>query len=447
MNKGTKKSIVQQVVQLAASAIIDQEQIKHIMQNFVSDKEILASDIEKPVRLIRLITSEGIIFMLVDNAVNKYEKLLQQLLQHEGWQEKFSAEYLDKAIQRIVATLLKESETESAERLFDQLVNEYETFSSEYVVYVPLAGINLHADSFPIGNIQLRKMADAFIDELFDKAKTVTVLTLNSPEEKDANNAWTRRRLESLKGGVCAEFYAIAEPQRVRERAEKEIREVLDLLRYAISVLSERGLKIAVGLHGEVTSAVQTTFIFALDGQSFQEHSTRVGSLSGFELTPENIGKMEQIGIFKVAEILKQPRKVTDFERMLLRGIHWFATSQTQFERENELLNLMTCLETIFTRSGQGIIGPSIAEQVADGVARLLTTDLKNRNAQKQRIKDLYGMRSGVSHGGAKVILEADLKYLRNIAKELIFQMIELKDKYTTHEAFLKWLDERKLTG
>jgi hypothetical protein len=427
MKQKTKKPIVQKIVQLVASAITDQEQINHIMQNF-------APDTGKPFRLIRLITSEGIMFMLVDDTVNEYEKLLERLLQQEGWQEKFSAEYLGKAIQRIVATLLKEGQTESAERLFDQFVDEFETFTREYVVYVPLAGIKLHSDNFSIANIQLRKITDAFIGELFDKAKTVTMLTLSPPEVKDAKNGWTRQRLESLKGGVCAEFYAIAEPQRVKERAVKEIREVLDLLRYVIYVLTEKGLEIAVGLHGEVISTVRTSFIFALDGQSFQEHSTRVGSLSSFELTSENIGKMEQIGIFKVAEILKQPHKVTDFEQMLLRGIHWFATSQTQFERENELLNLMTCLETIFTRSGPDFINPSISDQVADGVARLLTTDL-------------YGMRSGVSHGGAKVILEADLKDLRNIAKELIIQMIEWKDKYTTHEKLLKELDLRRLAG
>lgn len=439
MNQKTRKTVVQQIVHIASRAITDQDQINQIMKSYVLT--------ESTFRLIRLMTAEGISFMLVDVAVNEYEKLLQQLLQQAGWEEKFSAEYLGKAIQRIIANLIKEGQTESAGNLFDQLVDEYEAFSSEYIVYVPLAGINLHSDSFPIGNIQLRKMSDAFIDELFDKAKTVTMLTISPEDVKDVKNGWTRQKLERLKGGACAEFYTIAEPQRVRERAEKEIREVLDLLRYAIAVLFARRLEIAVGLQGEVTSTTRTSFIFAQDGQSFQEDSTRVGSLCPFELTTENIGKMEQIGIFKVAEILKQPRKATDFEHILLRSIHWFATSQTQFERENEFVNLMTCLETFLTRSGQAFISPSLAEQVADRVARLLTIKLENRKALKQRVKDLYGMRSGVSHGGAKIILETDLTDLRNIAKELIFQMIERKDEFQTHLEFLNWLDERSLAG
>ncbi len=56
-------------------------------------------------------------------------------------------------------------------------------------------------------------------------------------------------------------------------------------------------------------------------------------------------------------------------------------------------------------------------------------------------------MRSGVSHGGAKIILETNLTDLRNIAKELIFQMIEQKDEFQTHQKFLNWLDERSLVG
>jgi len=194
-------------------------------------------------------------------------------------------------------------------------------------------------------------------------------------------------------------------------------------------------------------NVIRTTPTLSLDGQSYELPSSYKGPLQPFELSPENIQNIEQIGIFKVAEVLKLPGKMTDFEKTLLRGIHWFATSQTQFEKENEFLNLMTCLETFLTPSGAALISPSLANQVAEGAARLLTTELENRKALTKRIQSLYGMRSGVSHGGQKAILETDLADLRNIAKELIFQMIERKDKFLTHKALLKWLDERRLAG
>src|SRR5579875_600131 len=439
MNQKTRKTVVQQIVHIASRAITDQDQINQIIKSYVLT--------ESTFRLTRLITAEGISFMLVDVAVSEYEKLLQQLLQQAGWEEKFSAEYLGKAIQRIVANFIKEGQTESAGKLFDQLVDEYEAFSSESIVYVPLAGISLPMDSFPMGNIVFRKMTEAHITGLLDQMKSITLLTLSEPEVKDEHILWTGKQLEVFKGAICAEYHAVAEPQRARERAEEEVRAVLDLLRYSISLLYFQELNVAVGLQGEVVSIIRTEPVLALDGQSFELYSSRKGPLCPFELSTNNIQKMEQVGIFKVAEVLKHPEKATDFDKTLLRGIHWFATSRSQFERENEFLNLMTCLETFLTRSGQAFISPFLAEQVADGVARLLTTRLENRKALKQRVKDLYGMRSGVSHGGAKIILETNLTDLRNIAKELIFQMIEQKDEFQTHQKFLNWLDERSLVG
>ncbi|HYU76842.1 MAG TPA: hypothetical protein VEL31_29595 [Ktedonobacteraceae bacterium] len=429
-----QKSVVPQIISLANSAITEQEQISQAMS--------------ASFRLRRLINTGDLVFLLADDAVNAYEKLLEQLLQQERWQEKYSVEYLGKAIQRIIATLLKEEQTaELAGRLFDQLKSEFDTFSKEYVIYTPLEGISLLTDSFPMGKIIFRKMTDAYINDLFGRIKAITLLTLSPVGAKEASISWTKQRIDSLRGTVCAEFSICAEPQRARERAEEEVRHILDTLRYAISVLYSRNFNIAVGLQGEVVSAIRIIPTLALDEQSYELPSSCVGPLQPFTFSSENIQKMEQIGIFKIAEILKHPDQTTDFEKTLLRGIHWFATSQTQFEKENDFLNLMTCLETFLTSSGATFIGPSLANQVAEGVARLLAIELEDRKALKKRIQKLYGVRSGTSHGGQKTILETELADLRSIAKQLIFQMIQRKDEFPTHKALLDWLDEQRLVG
>jgi len=56
-------------------------------------------------------------------------------------------------------------------------------------------------------------------------------------------------------------------------------------------------------------------------------------------------------------------------------------------------------------------------------------------------------MRSGISHGGKKAVLEQDLVELRAIVKEIIFQMIERKDKFSSQKHFASWLIERRLVG
>jgi hypothetical protein len=434
MKENSRKSIVEQIVHLANNVVSDPEQIDQAMKSFTSSSE-------SPFHLFHLKRAEGITFMLADNTVNDYEKLLERLLQREGWGEKFSEEYLDKAIRRILVAILKEGNMEITEHLFDTLCEEFYTYAQKQVVYIPVVGITLHTDTFPIGNIIFRKMTDAYVDELFEKFKNITLFTLSPQQVKETHNEWTKQMLESLKGTVCAEFYIVAEPDRARERAEEEVRRVLDLLRYASSVIYRRELNVAVGLQGEVISAIRTIPILSLDEQVATLHSSRQGLLCPFELTFENVEKMKQIGIFKVAKILEKPHKQTDYERTLLRGIHWFATSQMQVEGENELLNLITCLETFLAD------GKFITNTVAVGAAHLLATQLETRKVLKKILQDLYGMRSGVSHGGQKTILEQNLADLRAIAKELIFQMIKRKDEFPTQKSFTAWLEERQLLG
>lgn len=439
MNQKTRKTVIQQIVQIASYAITDQDQINQIMESHALR--------ESSFHLTRLITTEGISFLLVDDAINEHEKLLERLLQQERWQDKFSSDYLDKAMQRIIASLIKEKRAALAGSLFDQLTHEYDIYSREHVVYIPLAGVNLPTDSFPMGNIVFRKMTEIYLNDLFDRIKSIVLFTPSEPEVKEKYILRVKQGLETLRDAICAEYHIVAEPQRARERAEEETRDVLDLLRYSISLLYPEKLNVGVGFQGEIISFIRIEPILSSDEQSFELHHSHKGPLCPFELSTDNLQKLEQVGIFKVADMLKYPEKATDFDKTLLRGIHWFANSRIQFERENEFLNLMTCLETFLTRSGQAFISPSLAEQVADSVARLLTTKLENRKALKQRVKDLYGMRSGVSHGGAKTILETNLTDLRNIAKELIFQMIERKDEFRTHQEFLNWIDERRLAG
>jgi hypothetical protein len=69
------------------------------------------------------------------------------------------------------------------------------------------------------------------------------------------------------------------------------------------------------------------------------------------------------MGVFELSEVLRKG-KPTDFEETLLRCIHWYANSQIQVERENELLSLITSLEVLFTRQGASIaitVGESTA--------------------------------------------------------------------------------------
>lgn len=162
-----------------------------------------------------------------------------------------------------------------------------------------------------------------------------------------------------------------------------------------------------------------------------------------YELSANNLEILKKIRVFELSEILRKPNnELNEFEKSLLRGLHWFAGSQTQVEIENEFLNLTTCLEVFFTPKGRDPISNSIAE----GVALVLSKDLIERKNLKRRVKELYGYRSTVSHGKHISILNKDLDDLKQISMFLLVKMVERKEEFASIEDLINWLEEQKLS-
>lgn len=411
------------------------QQIAFIVSNTVDP-------FKEGIRRSTLISANGTTFALADDTVDLYEELQEQLLQKEGWGEKFSEKYLEGALQQLLANILRSGSAALASEYFSQLVAYVDRYSNEQVVYVPVVGIEMQVQALPIGKVVLRKMTDSLLDELVKKTTAALASSSCTAEEKEHLVQSQRQRIRSLKGLICAEFRAVGEPERARERAEEETRRVLDLLRYAILALHPKGYNAAVGAQGEVDFSVRTIPIIPSDARDFDWHSQIIGPLAPFEISPESIEAMRRIGVFEVSRILEKPDvKLTDFERALLRGIHWFANSQTQFGKANELLTLATCLETFMTLPGNDPVGSAIAE----GVAILVAAGLEDRKRLKKKIETIYRMRSEVSHGGRKAILERDLVELRGIARKLTMSMIERKDEFPTQQSLLDWIEDQKL--
>lgn len=421
MNKKTKDSIVRSIIRIVNN---------------------VAEPSRQGVRRTKIIGTEGITFALVDEYVDEYEDISKRLVQKEGWGEKFSEKYVDNAIQKLLANILKDNAIEKTEEYFDQLIADYDNYSQEQTCYVPLAGIQMPMDAFPFGKVILRKMTADFADKLAKKIESITMLTTNTQEQKGKAAQFMRQQIKNLEGTICVEFKIVAEQERARERAEEESRRVLDLISYSIPALYPKEHNITAGLNGEIGYGSRITPIISSDERRYSINIQNVGPLTDFDLSSKHIDHMKRIGVFKVAEILqKSDRSLTDFESTLLRGIHWFANSQTQFERESEFLNLVTCLETFLTPRDSDPIGTAVAE----GVAIIISTDLETRKILKKKIKDFYRMRSAISHGGRKAILDTELAELRNIAGTLTMHMIHKTDELQNQQALLNWIEDQKL--
>jgi len=105
-------------------------------------------------------------------------------------------------------------------------------------------------------------------------------------------------------------------------------------------------------------------------------------------------------------------------------------------------LNLLISIESLLTPKER----EPIANAIAEGIALVLGEDLENRLSLKKRMKDLYGQRSGLSHGGSKDILESDLSHLQDIAGRLLVWAIKQVDNFKSHQELFDWIEAQKLS-
>lgn len=361
----------------------------------------------------------------------KCREVFGRCYQESGWGDKYSESHVSELLRSVLAGLYESNDTATAEAALSKHDSDYQAYQKRHVVLVPLFGVAISIPSLKVGRVTIFQASGADLENRLGK----NVIT--QPGQYIAN---------TLKGNVLAEFIGVAEPLRAKEMALEETRRALEVLRYAIPFVFDaayKELRLNVSIVGDRPDSECVSFIMPsddTDSMTFTSESKRPAM--SFHLNEECVTKMEQCGAMEVASVLEKPvEALTDIERVLLRGLHWFGNAVGHDEAENELLSLTTCLETFLTPRDGNPIGTAIAE----GIAILLNDHLDERRRLKKRVKDLYGKRSGVSHGGKKAVLESDLIELRDIAKRLIRKVITLRGRVTSQKELLEMIENEKL--
>jgi len=338
----------------------------------------------------------------------------------------------------IIAELIKDRQLNASQACIKKLVAEYENFTKENVVFIPIGGIALHLPEFVVGNIKFRKISRDGNQEPFVRL-----------DSHIANTQWTRQH-EDMKrrffGGhgiiICAEFRVVAEPQRAEERAVEECNRVLELLRYSIPSLYKDFQRVEIGFLWEIIQSHGAVLTVESLTPAYHCSSRIIGPATPFEINETTLQAFESLGVFQVGKILQKNQEANDFEKAILRAIHWHGTSVSQTEIENKFLNLLISIESVLTPKGR----ESITNAIAEGVAIVLGDDLETCRRLKKRMKELYSNRSGLSHGGSKEILESDLLHLQDIAGKLLVWAIKQVDNFKSHQELFDWIEVQKFS-
>jgi hypothetical protein len=170
------------------------------------------------------------------------------------------------------------------------------------------------------------------------------------------------------------------------------------------------------------------------DQPGFNWETKRDDSIKPLVLRAEDIEGMDWIGVFEVSKIISGEENTTNFKRTLLRSLHWYANAQTQIQPEYIFLSLVASIEAFFNPPG---FHEQVTSAVTEGVAVLIGGE-EDYKYVKKKVDALYTKRSALSHGDQVEIFERDIYEMREIASQILQQMIARRNEFTTQEQFFE---------
>jgi hypothetical protein len=377
----------------------------------------------------------------LDNETNHdLDEIVDSLLTKHKYGQKYSEKYVRGELERILGRVLEAHSVDVIQGEVDGLDRGFEAFAESHNVVLPLSGVELQVNELKLGNVNLVQMAGSAADSLRGRWHSIIERnTYYSRAEKQQILEDIDRRLANMVDKCCATITVSGDYERAFEVALDETRRAVDLLRFVTFFLSG-DKKYSIGIQGEVGDGLRSTVAIRSDGDAY--NFVGVAAYRLLSVNQQIVDLMTRVGVSEVSDLVKK-RDRTEFEELIVRGVHWLASGQSQFENENALLNFVTCIEAFLKPADKDPITATIAE----GTAILIRTTLEDRKKCVKRIKHFYGLRSKLTHEGLGQITDSELFELRKIARELTVTLIPRRGEFKTQEDLRRWLEDKKLSG
>lgn len=427
------------------------------MERYVKELEKMTLNLSTPnrkaVRNTEYLNHGGHVYCLLDEFVDDYTDLVNRITNEKVLQNRFSDRFIKKKLNEIVINAKVQNDRTKIEKELTDLIKEQEKYNTEIACYIPICGIELRLKELNIGKVTFVIFSKEDANLMFRSIIKIIDSNKSDEEIKKQQKKYVETQIYSIVNKVISKYVVIAENDKARELALIETRRALDILKFYIPSFHppltrkpNEGFKIDevnVGIYGEVFTTERLCIVTSATIKKFSIHHELIGNYFPFIVDDTCYREMETRGLSRLSNIIsKDYNSLNGYEKIVIRAIHWFVSQLSQAELENKLLNLTTCMETILTPRDNSPITNAIAE----GIAIILGSTLDDRKKIKKLVKDLYGKRSAVSHGGKKEILVTDIGKLIQICGDLLLWLIENENGFTSQQDILNWIEEKKLT-
>lgn len=391
----------------------------------------------KEAKFLNLQMHDGVAYSLTNEAAKTFNEVVSRILGQKQFSKKFSSKYIEKKLKTVFSELLSNQECD-LEKKISNLGDELSGFDQKNIIFLKIEGIVLSA-CLTIGKVQFVPGDKYLIQNISEKYSAIIKTSKNNEESKKSFREFIEQQSRSeFQGGCVGVVEVNAEPVRAFEYAKEEVRRAIDLLRFSTKAIYPLSEDIRIGLKGDHPKTKRQGFIISKAG--FNTQGDSVGSVRSFEINEDAIRRMDEIGVFMVSDALSK-KQTNNLEEALIRAIHWFSVALTQNESSNAFLFLIVALESLFKAER----GSSIGGTVAESVAFIMADNLKGRKQIISTVRDYYGKRSGVAHGGNKSIPDFELFTLINMVGSTITIVIEKLQSFSSQKELMVWIEEMKL--
>jgi len=259
----------------------------------------------------------------------------------------------------------------------------------------------------------------------------------NDDEDKTRFRKYVDDITDLLKNRACAFVAVRGDAERAQADALRDVEPVLDFLQLVAAVFEPSFKAIRIGVGGDLLTKQPARLLIAADKSFIQP---RENMLFGHRLEM-NAGRLQQMrdrGFGPLIDALNKPEvERTEFERYLIRSMHWVADAE---RLENRITGYVTAIDMFFATKGE-----PLTRDVTEGTAMLLARDLATRKNIMKRMAEFYEMRSGVSHAGTATFDEVAVTRLKTYAMNFLATVCGKAAQFKTKDEFRAWIADRRL--
>jgi Apea-like HEPN len=365
--------------------------------------------------------------------------LVSTLMRSPGWTEKLSESFVSNQLLDLLGSCYATPD-ESDLRVRDWIAAMEDSVRRQ-TVYLPVTGIQLQGSPLEVGAVRLVQMTDELLAELLEQHVDAIQAADALEERKSRITARLKVDFDQVRGRCVSIMEVDAESGRAKERAIEETRLALEVLSFCLRP-DRRRFERVPRVQGEPEGSYIPVLVLRADGGGFNRNLDAAGPVVDLLVDEEARVAMESAGFAALQHMASAEfATLTDFQKALLRSVHWLVSSLDGSSNEERLLRLVTALECVLTPREGTPIGTAIAE----AIALLLQESFEARKDIKKRAKNLYGKRSAVSHGGDKAASDDEVLWLEEVSFGLLQRLIRRHDEFDSRQDLFDYVEELKM--